>query len=87
MTSTTAAPSHTGPEPVEAVMERLRRTVATGRTRSRSWRARQLAAIEKLLVEQGYKYDYSSFILPLSHTFGLSIPALRSTRTALDSRL
>ena len=53
--TTTAPGAATSADPsdgVDEVVARLRRTAATGRTRPRRWRARQLAAIERLLTEQ-----------------------------------
>jgi aldehyde dehydrogenase (NAD+) len=50
MTST--APGVTAMETPDEVVRRLRRTAASGRTRERQWRVRQLAGLERLLEEQ-----------------------------------
>ncbi|TFV57601.1 aldehyde dehydrogenase family protein [Mycobacterium sp. PS03-16] len=47
--TSTAAP--TAAEDIPATVARLRRTYATGRTRSLDWRIRQLRALERLMIE------------------------------------
>ncbi len=55
MTITT--PSHdtagTAPEPADALVERLRATFRSGRTRSLAWRTGQLRALRRMLTEHG----------------------------------
>ena len=52
---TSLAPASTGTSDIPSVVAKLRRTFATGRTRSVEWRKEQLKALEALMVENETK--------------------------------